>query len=27
LHNAVINKPKNLIRARFFLSQMNSFNV
>ena len=27
LHNALINKPKNLIRARFILSPKNSVNV
>ena len=27
LHNALINKPKNLIRARFILSPKNSFSV
>ena len=27
LHNALINKPKNFIRARFILSSKNSFNV
>src|SRR5450759_4767796 len=27
LHNALINKPKNFIRAKFILSPKNSFNV